>query len=378
MITMKRTAIYERHKENDGRLIDFFGWEMPLHFKSGIIQEHKAVRTSVGLFDVSHMGNLLIFDKEENGIQRLVTNDVSNVPNGKCVYTHLSDEGGKIIDDLIITKLDKGVYFCVPNASMTDIIRDWMRAHSKSEIIDVSLDLTCVAVQGPMAKDLLTKSLQVDIEHMDKFVAKAFDHSEMDFADLTEITKSNLKDNIGIISTTGYTGEDGYEAIIPNEHALGVWDKLINCDIGSAILPIGLGARDTLRLEMGYLLSGQDFHGDRTSLETNCSWVIKWDHEFIGRSAMEELKAMGTHQKMIGIELEGKAPVRTGATVHLPESPHEIVGSVSSGNFAPSLGHSIALAYMNRPYHKPGIDVMLKYHGKEFRGVTKKTPFLRK
>ena len=144
------------------------------------------------------------------------------------------------------------------------------------------------------------------------------------------------------------------------------------------ILPVGLGARDTLRLEMGYLLSGLDFSKDRTPLETNCAWVVKWDHDFIGKEHLEKLRDANTHQKMIGINLEGKAPARPGAIIRPLGSPHETMGSVSSGNFAPSLGHAIALAYVDRAYYEFGSEVILEHRGRQLRGITTKTPFIKK
>jgi aminomethyltransferase len=165
---------------------------------------------------------------------------------------------------------------------------------------------------------------------------------------------------------------------VPNKHAPALWDKLLKAHVDFEVLPIGLGARDSLRLEAGFLLSGQDFSGDRTTIETNCAWVIKWDHEFNGKEILQKMKEEKTHEKMIGIVLEGRAPARAGSVVKLASSPHETVGSVSSGNYAPSLGKGIAMAYLKREYAKPGIDVILEYHGRELKGVTTKTPFINK
>ena len=187
-----------------------------------------------------------------------------------------------------------------------------------------------------------------------------------------------MKNNIGIISGTGYTGEDGCEVIIPNKFAEQVWDMLFGAEVDFQVLPIGLGARDTLRLEAGFLLSGTDFNRDRTTMETNCVWVIKWNHDFIGKEVLARMKEEKKHQKLLGILLEGRAPARTGSAVRLPHSPDEIVGSVSSGNYSPSLKKGIALAYMDRLHIKKGIEVILEYHGRQSKGITVKTPFLKK
>jgi aminomethyltransferase len=376
----KHTALYEEHKRQNGRLVDFHGWKMPLHYDTGIIKEHTTVRSSLGLFDVSHMGDLLIFDSNnDKGLQSLLTNDITNIRTGKAAYTHLTNGDGIIIDDLIITKLtDGGKYFCVPNASMVDVVREWIRGNSAVEVQDISLDVSCIAVQGPKSQDSLGEIFGSDINEIKRFTVKAFDLENKAFVDTDQLSENGLKKAQAIISRTGYTGEEGFEVIIPNSYAPEIWRSLLRLDVGSEIRPVGLGARDTLRLEMGYLLSGQDFNKDRTPLETNCAWVVKWDHDFIGKERLEEQRATKNHQKMIGVCLEGKASARTGARVYLTDSPHEIVGSVSSGNFSPSLGHAIALAYVDRTYYQEGIEVVLEYKGRKLKGVTTKTPFIKK
>jgi aminomethyltransferase len=372
---MKRTALFEKHSDLGANIINFYGWEMPLHYSKGTINEHLSVRNSVGIFDVSHMGDFLIFDScEGSGLQNLLTNNVRNVEVGKSVYTHLPDEEGRIIDDLIVTKLGDGNYFCVPNASMVDVVKSWMIEKANLEIIDLTPNLTCIAIQGPYCFKGMETLFGEKFGEIDRFTIKPYDFKNKAFLEISQISKNALKGSLGMISRTGYTGEEGFEIILPNVFATDIWDALI----GQSAQPIGLGARDTLRLEMGYLLSGQDFKRDRTSMETNCSWVIKWDHEFIGKGTMERQRASKDHQKMIGINVEGKAPARTGGTVALRESPQEIMGSVSSGNYSPTLGHAIALAYVDREYYKPGLEVALEHRGRLLNGVTTKTPFVKK
>ena len=386
---MQRTALFEKHKAMGGKFVDFHGWEMPLHYETGIMKEHLAVRQSVGIFDVSHMGDFIVIDrsagevstssnKPDRTFQSLLTNDITNVEPGKCVYTHMPDHEARIIDDLIVTKLGDGKYFCVPNSSMIEIDGNWIKENADIELVDSSSDLTCLAVQGPNAIQLLKKVLCKDIDSIDKFKASAFDYSSNTIVDIDKITEQNMKNNIGMISGTGYTGEDGYEIIIPNKFAEQVWNALFNADVDFSVLPIGLGARDTLRLEMGFLLSGTDFNRDRTTLETNCAWVIKWGHDFIGKDILARMKEEKEHQKLIGIELDGRAPARAGSVVRLLDSPDETLGWVSSGNYSPSLRKGVALAYLDRPHIKPGIRVILDYHGRHLNGVTVRTPFLKK
>lgn len=376
---MNRTALNAKHVEYEGKLVDFHGWEMPLHYKAGIMKEHLTVRSSVGIFDVSHMGDFIITDKRASrGFQTLLTNDITNIPDGKCVYTHMPDQQARIIDDLIVTRLGPGRFFCVPNASMIQTDGDWMKKNADIELIDISSDLSCLAVQGPKARALVAKHYGEQVNTIGKFEAKVFDYSTKKFVPFKDLTKENVRKSIGVISGTGYTGEDGFELIIPNHLAPALWDTLLKTDMGSDILPIGLGARDSLRLEAGFLLSGQDFNRDRTTIETNCTWVIKWDHDFMGKDTLLRMKEEKKHQRMIGIVTEGRAPARAGAQVKLADSPHETVGSVSSGNYGPSVGKGVALAYVDRQYAKPGLKVILEQSGRGVAGETVKTPFINK
>ena len=370
---MNHTALLDKHKGLNAKIVDFHGWEMPLHYEEGIVNEHMAVRSRLGIFDVSHMGDLMIYDDVE-GLQSLLTNDILNLKIGKGAYTHLTDREGRIIDDLIVTKISEDVFFCVPNASMTGTVIDWMVSNSSVRIEDLTHDLSCVAVQGPDIMESMTELFGDIINEIKRFCVIPYDFDNRKSIDFDCLNSQSMKSNIGVISRTGYTGEEGFEIIVPNDFAKDVWDYFI----GKNAQPVGLGARDTLRLEMGYLLSGQDFNRDRTPIETNCSWVVKWDHDFIGKERMLALKESETHQKMIGIYIEGKAPARTGSPVLLPDSPHEMVGSVSSGNFSPVLGHSIALAYLNHEHCEPGKEVLLEHRGRHLKGVTTKTPFIKK
>lgn len=372
---MNRTALLNKHRELDAKIVDFHGWEMPLHYKEGIVSEHIAVRNKLGIFDVSHMGDLLIYDDSEGDeTQSLLTNNIINLKIGKGAYTHLTDEEGRIIDDLIITKLTEDTFFCVPNASMTEIVKDWMIGKSSIKIKDVTNDLSCIAVQGPDSVESMLKLFGENVREIKRFSIAAYDFKEKSFTEINQINYQSMKSDIGIISRTGYTGEEGFEIIVPNDFVEKIWDYFINI----SAQPVGLGARDTLRLEMGYLLSGQDFNRDRTPIETNCAWVVKWDHNFIGKEKLLELKESGSYQRMIGISLGSKAPARPGSLVRLPDSPHEIVGSVSSGNFSPSLQHPIALAYVNREHHESEKEVILEHRGRHLKGITTKTPFIKK
>ena len=191
---MQRTVLLEKHKAMNGKLVDFHGWEMPLHYEAGIMKEHLAVRSSVGIFDVSHMGDFIIIDKSsDRTLQSLLTNDITSVEPGKCVYTHMPDIEAKIIDDLIVTKLGDGKYFCVPNASMIDIDGNWMKDNADIDLIDLSSDLTCLAVQGPNARELLKKVFGQGMGDIGKFEAGAYDYSAMEFVGLDRINEQDIE-----------------------------------------------------------------------------------------------------------------------------------------------------------------------------------------
>jgi len=374
---MVKTALYDKHIESNGKIVDFYGFDMPLQYNTGIINEHLQVRKEAGVFDVSHMGDLLIHDKSGGkDIQHLLTNKILDIDNGKCVYSHLTDDNGIIIDDLIVTKITKDEYLIVPNASMTGDVRNWIQKNTNTDVKDLSSDLSCLAVQGPRSADVLSILLGLEIEKMKRFTASGYDFRSGTFIGIDEIDMLKSQSNNGLISRTGYTGEKGYEIIIHNANAGSLWGRLLEFE-PIKTLPIGLGARDTLRLEMGYLLSGQDFARDRTPLETNCAWVVKWDHDFIGKDALLDQKS-GNYQKLIGFKVLGKASARPGSAVSLSDSPHETVGSVSSGNHSPTLGIPIGMAYIDKEHSKPDAPINLEYRNRTLSGLTAKMPLVTK
>lgn len=372
---MKQTAVFNEHKKLGAKIIDFHGWKMPIHYISGIIGEHHAVRNDVGVFDVSHMGELLFKGKETSEkLRGLLTNDIAKIDVNRGLYTHILDENGHILDDTIVFRVGEHEYFAIPNAATTPKVYSWFARNITAGLYDLSNDISCFAVQGPNSPDVLSKIFGRDITALKKLQTQPFKISGLN--PLTPSTDSDMQlpDTI-LVTRSGYTGEDGFEIFLDNSHATSIWNRIMVTGREYGIMPIGLGARDTLRLEMGYLLSGQDFDGRQTTLETNCSWVIKWDHEFIGRKPMLAQKESGNYEKMIGIKLEGKLAARTSSPVH---SPHEMVGSVTSGNFSPSLGCAIALARVRKDFAKPGLKVELEVHGKRLPGITVRTPFLNK
>ena len=255
----KRTPLFNHHQKSGAKIVDFAGWEMPIQY-TGILAEHKSVRENVGLFDVSHMGQIFVTGPETVDFLSYVTTwDMSRQKKGDCRYCHILDVDGNIIDDTIVYTLSKEKYMLIPNASKVSKVYDWFMLNSKKfdvSIDNLSGDYFCLALQGPEAPRLLGQHLNTSV------------------GSFQLVTIGDT-----IVSGTGYTGEKGCEIIGPLKEVVTHWEALI--EMGAE--PIGLGARDTLRLEKGYLLSGQDFNGSQTTLETGYSWVIDWNHEFIGK-----------------------------------------------------------------------------------------------
>ena len=322
----KRTPLYEKHLEANGKIVDFAGWEMPINYGSQV-QEHKQVREDAGMFDVSHM---VVLDFKGNDVKRflqyLLANNVDKLKTpGKALYSGMLNQDGGVIDDLIVYYLSDDFYRMVVNAATRENDLKWI--NKQSEKFDITIqerdDLAMIAVQGPNAREKTHKVLK----------------------DKNIVPVSSLEPFYGIqindifFARTGYTGEDGYEIMIPNEAVADFWDKLLE----SGIKPIGLGARDTLRLEAGMNLYGTDMDETISPLAAGMAWTIAWeptDREFIGRSSLENEKAKGPKQKLVGLILEDKGVLRGHQKVITEFGD----GEITSGSFSPTLGFSIALA----------------------------------
>ncbi len=407
-----KTPLYHEHEKLDAKLVDFHGWMMPIQYSTGILKEHHAVRTAAGIFDVSHMGEILINGgAQSRSLQKLCTNDISTINIGKSVYTHILNEKGAIIDDTIVFKTGDEQYLMVPNAASIDKIHSWLNKNISEGVNNLSNSYSCLAVQGPKSADILSKIFGQGIRDIGRFkfayynvISTNSDNIEIDKDIILPSNDIDFEvDDIITVSGTGYTGEEGMELIIKNEHAVPLWNLLFKIGAGDGLIPIGLGARDTLRLEMGYLLSGTDFTGSHSSLESNCSWVVKWDHDFIGKDVLVKQKEEKLHQRLVGIMLEGKGVARPGAQILPPigiadpsqadnQFPQETegspprsdifssepIGTVTSGNFSPSLEKAIALARIDRKYAKAGTELILQQGKRKFNGIVTRLPFLKK
>ena len=358
-----RTPLYELAQSQKARFTPFSGWEMPVQYQ-GLKVEHQAVRSQVGMFDISHMGKFTF--EGENLIdpwQNLVPSDLSRLQPGEAMYTVLLNEEGGIIDDIIFYLQQKEEAtqkaVVIVNAGTTDKDKAWILSHLPDSSIvmnDISQKQALIALQGAKAADILQTLVTEDIGDM-----KAFSHRTVD-----------LNGNSAFIARTGYTGEDGFEIMLAPEAAKELWQSFL----AVGVVPCGLGARDTLRLEAAMSLYGQDIDETTTPLEAGLSWVVhlKDKGEFIGRSVLEEQKASGVQRRLVGIEMSGRHIARHGYKVI-----HEgkTVGEVTSGTLAPTIGKAIALAYVAKDLSKVGQALEIEIRGKLYPATVVKKPFYR-
>lgn len=342
----RHTALFADHVRAGGRMVPFAGYVLPIQYQ-GIAAEHERVRTAVGLFDVSHMGEVLFRGpKALATVQRIVTNDVAAAKPGKAVYTPVCLPTGGIVDDMIVYKeADDRLFICV-NASNKDKDFRWFveQAAGECEVLDLSDEYAQVAVQGPNAPELLARVLGEDVRGL-----KPFSFLKKDFrgADV-------------IVATTGYTGEPGGEVYVPNGAASALWNRLLEAGKDLGVGPIGLGARDTLRLEMKYCLYGNDIDETTTPLEAGIGWTVKLGKGgFVGRDALLKQQREGLKRSLVAFVVEGKGIPRHEYPLFVGDRQ---VGHVTSGTLSPSLGVPVGLGYVDVPNDRPGtvIDVDLK------------------
>lgn len=349
----KRTPLAEIHEELGGNMVDFSGFYLPTHYTS-ITDEHVTVRNGVGVFDVSHMGNFRIWgDTATDTVDNILTQDIRGMRMKQLKYTHFLNEKGQIVDDMIIARIGEEHYFAVPNAAKIQLDWDHFNDHVKpgTAMENLSEDYAIIAVQGPKAVDVMRK---VTTNPCDM---KFFNCDFMYFKDI---------DRTFLVWRSGYTGEDGFELMIPNQYAQDVWRSLFKHGEPEGIKPIGLGARDTLRLEKALLLSGQDFDFDRTSLETNVTWVVKWDHDFIGKDALVKQKEDGIKQKFVAFHLTGRGIPRTGMEIFKDE---EKVGIVTSGTMIPGKKIGMGLGYVNWDMKEFGSEFVVRIKTRDVPAV---------
>lgn len=389
-----RTALHAWHVGAGAKMIAFGGWEMPLQY-AGIVEEHHAVRSAAGLFDVSHMGKLVVEGAGARAsLQHLCTNGVPGTV-GRARYTHVLGEDGAILDDVIVTCLGPERFLVVCNAGPRERIAPWVRGHLRGAALrDETAATACLALQGPRSTEILTRLAGGSLPAMRPFDAawvdllppradRARGPPEAKGRGASGAPRSvpgafgaeppvDLEDSV-LVMKTGYTGEEGYELLPPSGRAIDVWTSALDAGRSAGLVPVGLGARDTLRLEKGFLLSGQDFTGRETSLEASCEWLVKWDHDFVGRGALERQRAGGRYRRLLGLRMLDRGIPRPGCVVRRGGAD---VGLATSGTFSPSLKVGIALAYLEPSAAAPGTRVEVAIRGALHPAEVVKPPFL--
>ena len=349
----RATPLLDAHRKLGARLIDFAGWEMPLQY-TGVVAEHTAVRTSAGLFDVTHLGKLRIAGAgAEEGLQRAVTADIAALEVGRATYALCLTESGGCIDDVFVYRVGPADWLVVPNAANVHAVADAIRA-AGTEPADEWDRYAILALQGPDSFGVFEK---------------AFPGSDATEMKLYSWAPMDLYGSAGFVARTGYTGERGFELYAPFEVAERTFDALIE----AGAVPVGLGARDTLRLEMGYALYGHELSLDINPLEAGLSWAIAWDTPFVGRAALEKIRSDGPARKLIGIVCTERGVPRQGYPVTADGS---VIGEVTSGNHSPTLGTGIALALCDRAALDGMEKVAIDARGRAIPGDIVKPPFL--
>ncbi|MCL2891075.1 MAG: glycine cleavage system aminomethyltransferase GcvT [Methanomassiliicoccaceae archaeon] len=372
---LKRSPFFSRHLAAGAKMFSFAGWEMPVQY-TGIIEEHNAVRTSAGLFDVSHIGNLII---RGNGakefLRRMLTNNIDLAVPGKGIYAHLLNNDGKIIDDTIVYNIGADGFLLAPNASTKDTVLSWLNKNADKdvEIIDVSSKVACLAIQGPKAVEIAQRTTNADVAGMKRFGITAASVGGKDHGFLPDILECGKGDGtICMFARTGYTGEDGFEIYVEWDAAGTLWDSLVAAG-GNELTLAGFGCRDTLRLEKGMLLSGTDFDGRQTSLQTGPPWVIKWDHDFAGKEAMGSQKENGKYDVLVPLVTDGKNIPRHGYNI---SKDGKNVGFVTSGTLSPMLKKGIALGYVPIEMSSVGTVLEIDVRGRPAKAEIVKLPFV--
>ena len=348
---LKKTPLYQSYVDSGAKIVEFGGWAMPVQFSS-IKEEHNAVRYEVGMFDVSHMGEISIKGNDASKfVQYLLSNDTNNLTDTKAQYTALCNEEGGIIDDLVTYKIGDNDYLLIVNAANTDKDFAWVQKHAPKfdvEVSNVSNQFGQLAVQGPKARDLVSGLVDIDVSEMKPF----------DFQQNVTLFGKNV-----ILSQSGYTGEDGFEIYCEAKDTVDIWNGFIEHNV----VPCGLGARDTLRLEAGLPLHGQDLTESITPYEGGIAFAAKplIEEDFIGKSVLKDQKENGSERRTVGLELLDKGIARTGYPV-LDLDGNEI-GEVTSGTQAPSSGKSIAMAIIKRDEFEMGRELLVQVRKRQLK-----------
>jgi len=362
---LRKTPLHASHVALGARMVPFGGWDMPVEY-SGITAEHMAVRTAAGLFDVSHMGEVEIAGKGAlEAVQHITSNDASKLQVGQIQYSGLTTPEGTFVDDLLVYRFGPSHYLLVINAGNIDKDVPWITARAKEAAPDVGIvnssdRYALVAIQGPKAQEILQTLTAIDLPAIKYYW---FAHGEI----------AGVR---GTVSRTGYTGEDGFEVMVPPAMAARVWDALLQAGKSHGLIPAGLGARDTLRLEAAMRLHGNDIDEHSTVVEADLGWIVGWNKtEFLGRDVLHAQKAGGTQKTMVGFEMTERAIARHGHSVFHDGQP---VGVVTSGTQTPFLKKAIGLAYVPPALKAPGTELEIDIRGRKAKAIVVPLPFYRR
>lgn len=360
---LKRTPLHADHVRLKARMVDFGGWDMPVQY-SGLVDEHKTVRSCVGLFDVSHMGEVNV---EGRGalefLQRVATNDASKLDIGQAQYSALLYPNGTLVDDIIVYRRGLDSFFLCVNASNTEKDFAWLKEQAPKQGVileNVSDSYGQIAVQGPLARELVQKVVDIRIEDLKYY----------------HFAEGKVLGAPALIARTGYTGELGFELYVPSSVTSKVWNALLEAGQPLGVKPCGLGARDTLRLEMGFLLYGNDMDNTTSALECGLGWITKFEKgDFLGREALLSQKEKGLSRKLVGFEMVDRAIGRHGYGVHLSAAMGTPVGVVTSGSPSPSLGRNVGMAYVPASHSALGSEIFIDVRGEAKQARVVKKPF---
>jgi len=357
---MKNTALTEKHIALGAKMVPFAGYNMPVTYE-GINAEHATVRNGVGVFDVSHMGEFIL--KGENAldlIQRVTSNDASKLYDGKVQYSCLPNKDGGIVDDLLVYRIDEKSYMLVVNASNIEKDWNWIQQFNDKdvEMHNISDKTSLLAIQGPKAADALQSLTEVDL-------------ASMEYYTFVKGTFAGV-DNV-VISATGYTGAGGFEIYFDNEHADKIWDSIFEAGKAYNIKPIGLGARDTLRLEMGFCLYGNDIDDTTSPIEAGLGWITKFSKDFTNSENLLAQKETGIQKKLVGFEMIDRGIPRHD--YEIADAEGNIIGKVTSGTQAPSLQKAIGMGYVAKDFAKEGTEVFINIRNTPIKAKVVKFPF---
>jgi len=362
---VKKTPLHAEHLRLGAKMVSYAGFEMPIQYPGGIQSEHRKVREAAGLFDVSHMGEFFVSGADAlSFLQRLTVNDVSRLTVGQAQYSALCKEDGTVLDDLLIYRLADEEYLVVVNASNREKDLAWILSHlSDSDVtVEDRSDATALlALQGPRAQEVLAPLVDIDLDGI------AYYH----------IAPGTVSGIPALIARTGYTGEDGFELYLPwGTEAVKVWNAILEDGSALGVEAIGLGARDSLRLEMGYPLYGNDLDEEHSALQSGLGWIVRLEKgaDFIGMAALAEEKAGGVSPRLVGIRLSEPGFPRSGYEV---TAGGELIGRVTSGTVVPPLNQGIALAFVPAELAAPGTSLAVRVRNRDIPGVVERPPFHR-